>query len=144
MSSVPPRFVLRSTGIPVRASICCASNSASTTCSVKNFDPTTSFFCGLCLQPEKKLPSASSDRAATIVRRKLRHLQLSFEEPQRCIRQQRQKRRGNCSRQNNGVAHHRDSPKNERPKPTRANGRGNRRHANRDYRRRSNARQNHA
>src|SRR6266853_1856182 len=52
--SVPPRLVFRMTGMPVLASMCCARSSASTTCSVKNFEPIVILVCGDLLHAEKK------------------------------------------------------------------------------------------
>src|SRR5438270_9270597 len=100
--------------MPVRCSICCARSSASTTCSVKNFEPITSLFFGPFLHAHKNPAATTSAIITAIHRRTLNHLQLSFEQSERPIRRQRQQRRGNRSRQNHRIAHHRHAAKNKR------------------------------
>src|SRR5438128_4352130 len=124
--------------------MCCASNSASTTCSVKNFEPTTILFFGPLLHAVRKPAAATSARKDANNRRTLNHLQSAFEQSQRSVRRQCQQSCRNRTRKNHCVAHHRDSAKNKCPKPTRAYRRGDRRNADSDYRRRSNPGKNHA
>src|SRR2546429_8523826 len=48
--------------MPVLASMCCAKSSASTTCSVKNFEPMVILDCAVFLQPETKQAALAKHR----------------------------------------------------------------------------------
>src|SRR5258708_9151057 len=100
-SSVPPRFALRSTRIPVRASICCASNSASTTCSVKNFEVMT--ICGREEEWHALEFNATSKRIAQTRRfiscASSRDPQTAFQQTEKKVCEQRQQRASYCTSQ---------------------------------------------
>src|ERR1700693_3254155 len=126
-SSVPPRFALRSTWIPV-ASICCASNSASTTCSVKNFEVMTN-----CSREEEwhALEFHATNKRIAQTKRFIsctssRDPQTAFQQTEKKVCEQRQQRGRYCACQDDGVADHRSSAKNECAETSCANGSGNR------------------
>src|SRR6266851_2305712 len=112
-SSVPPRFALRSTGIPVCASICCASNSASTTCSVKNFEVMTN--CGREEEWHALEFHATNKRIAQTKRfiscTSSRDPQTAFQQTEKKVCEQRQQRGRYCTCQDDCIADHRYSAK---------------------------------
>src|SRR5690242_12778266 len=101
--------------MPVFASICCASNSPSTTCSVKNFDPMTSFSCRRTPQPQSE--RAVSERSRQIARRMSGHAQAPLDERQQPVGEQGENRRGDGSSEDGGIADHSDATKNKCSEP---------------------------
>src|SRR5260221_10077153 len=110
-SKVPPRLGFRTTVIPVRASMCCASNSARTTCSVKNFELTTN--CDFCGWRQAESANAASKRRQKGERFMSDDPQAALEKTEQKIGEERGQRCGNSSGKNYGVPDHCDSANNE-------------------------------
>src|SRR5260370_1408149 len=109
---------------------CCASNSASTTCSVKNFEVMTS--CGREEEWHALEFNATDKRIAQAKRfiscTSSRDPQTAFQQTEKKVCEQRQQRGRYCACQDDGVADHRYSTKNKcaEPPPTHRSGkRGN-------------------
>src|SRR5258707_6175202 len=87
--------------MPVRASICCASNSARTTCSVKNLELTTS-------SGRERLWQALQMNVTNRKKQTKRFIscdpQTAFQQAEQKIGQQRQQRGTDGSRENHRVA----------------------------------------
>src|SRR6266404_2443206 len=97
--------------MPVRASICCASNSARTTCSVKNLELTTS---GGREEFRHALEISVTNSSKRQTKRFIScNSQTAFQQAEQKIGQQRQKRGRYRSGENDCVADHRDSAKNK-------------------------------
>src|ERR1700752_1388545 len=126
------------TAMPGRASMCCAGNLARTTCSVKNFELTTS--CGLYGVLQALKTRQASNSSAKRSRFILGHTPPAFEQPQQKIGKQRQQSSGNGSGQNDCITDHRDSTKNKRAQAACANGGGNGGDSDGDYCRGANSR----
>src|SRR5438105_1085547 len=134
--------------MPVRAWMCCASNSASTICSVKNLEVMTS--CGRAGWRQAEESKAISNRTLQATRFISRpfskdasdNSQSALEHAQKKIRQQCQQRRRNCASEYHGVADHCDTAKNECTEAAGANGRRDGGDADGNHSRGSNAGQN--
>src|SRR6266702_2506344 len=100
--SVPPRLVLRTTGIPVRASMCWARSSARTTCSVKNLEPTVILAGREEWQEEKQ-----SETEAIRTKRERRisgDSEAALEEAEQEVREDGEKSGGDGAREDEGIA----------------------------------------
>src|SRR5438046_10485672 len=105
--------------MPVRAWMCCASNSASTICSVKNLEVMTS--CGRAGWRQAEESKAISNRTLQATRFISRpfskdasdNSQSALEHAQKKIRQQCQQRGRNCASEHHGVADNGGSAKKE-------------------------------
>src|SRR5215470_19417648 len=122
-NNVPPRFALRSTRMPVRASICCARNSARTTCSVKNLELTTS-------SARERLWQALQMNVTSSRKKQAKRFiscdpQTAFQQAEQKIGQQRQQRGRYGSGENHRVVDHRDTSKYKCTEPPGANGSSN-------------------
>src|SRR5258708_9447979 len=118
------------------ASICCASNSASTTCSVKNFEVMTS-----CGREEERhaLEFNATDKRIAQAKRFIscissRDSQTAFQQTEKKVCEQRQQRGRYCASQDDGVADHGYSTKDKCAETARADGGGNRCNPNGDNR----------
>src|SRR6266478_4124577 len=120
--------------MPVRASICCANNSARTTCSVKNFEVMTS--CGREEEWHAPECNATNRRIAQTKRfiscTSSRDPQTAFQQTEKKVCEQRQQRGRYCACQDDSVADHRNSTKNKCAEAPRADRGGNRCNADGD------------
>src|SRR5882762_3976201 len=130
-SNVPPRLGFRTTVIPVRASMCCASNSARMTCSVKNLELTTN--CGFRGWRQAERANAASRRRQNGERFISDDPQTALEKAEQKIGEEREQRCGNRSGKNYGVADHGNSAKNESAEAASSDFRGDGGHADSDH-----------
>src|SRR5258707_7054523 len=99
---VPPRLVLRTTGIPVRASMCWARSSARMTCSVKNLEPIV-----ILAEREEWQEGKQSETAATRTKRERRisgDSQAALEEAEQEVREDGEKSGGDGGSRAGGLA----------------------------------------